>query len=209
MKVLKTILLILNNYFVNISYKMDHYHYKVPGWFSFPTLYTGMVSIHSSGSHFVEVGCWMGASASYMGVEIANSGKDIKFDCVDEWSGYVADGLFMKQLPDNPGDFVYNLFLENTTPVRQYANPIRSTSIEAAAKYADKSLDFVFIDANHVFEAVIQDLVAWFPKIKVGGYIGGHDVKDDSVRRAIDQYFGANNYIFDYRENSWLHHKSS
>jgi len=186
---------------------MEHYHYKVPGWFSYPYLYSNMVNLHADGAHFVEVGSWMGASAAYMGVEIINSGKKIVFDCVDEWSDYVADGLYMKEVPKNPGDFVYNLFKENTAPVKNYINPVRLTSGEAAATYKDNSLDFVFIDANHVYEAVIDDLSAWFKKVKIGGFIGGHDYKDEDVKKAVDQFFGKDNYIFDYKENCWLHRK--
>jgi len=186
---------------------MEHFHYKIPGWFSFPKLYTSMVNMHEDGAHFVEVGSWMGASASYMGVEIANSGKKITFDCVDEWSEYVADGLFMKETPANPGDFVYNLFKENTLSVKDYVNPVRITSGEGSVIYQKESLDFVFIDANHVFEAVMDDLNCWFPKVKKGGFIGGHDYKDEDVKRAVDTFFGENNYIFDYKENSWVHRK--
>ena len=38
-------------------------------------------------AHFVEVGSYKGRSTSFMAVEIANSGKQIKFDCVDTWEG--------------------------------------------------------------------------------------------------------------------------
>jgi Methyltransferase domain len=186
---------------------VEHYHYKIPGWFSFPMLYSNMVDLATNGAHFVEIGSWMGCSASYMGVEIANSGKNIKFDCVDEWSDYAKGGLFLKNMPEKPGDFVHNLFLENTAPVKQYINTVKSPSVEAANLYSDNSLDFVFIDANHVFDAVYMDISAWYPKVKIGGFIGGHDFKDEPVKRAVDTFIGNNNYIFDIRENCWLHKK--
>jgi hypothetical protein len=187
---------------------MEHYHYKVPGWFSFPMLYSNMVSLAADGAHFIEIGSWMGCSASYMGVEIANSEKSIKFDCIDEWSDYVKDGLFLKNMPNNPGDFVHNLFLENTAPVKQYINPVKSTSVEAANLYSDNSLDFVFIDANHVYEAVCIDIATWYPKVKSGGFIAGHDYKDEPVKHAVNTVIGENNYLFDLRENCWLHKKA-
>ena len=46
-----------------------------------------MVGRFESGAHFVEVGTFLGKSAIYMAVEIINSGKNIKFDCVDHWLG--------------------------------------------------------------------------------------------------------------------------
>ncbi len=46
---------------------------------------------------------------------------------------------------------------------------------EAALLVPDGSLDFVFIDADHSYEAVKQDIAHWLPKVKAGGWIGGHD----------------------------------
>ena len=48
-----------------------------------------MVNHFTDNSHFVEIGSWKGRSASYMAVEIFNSRKNIKFDCVDTWCGSV------------------------------------------------------------------------------------------------------------------------
>jgi hypothetical protein len=48
-------------------------------------------------------------------------------------------------------------------------------SIDAAAKIPDGSLDFVFLDAHMNEQDVIQDLEAWYPKVKVGGLFTGHD----------------------------------
>ena len=46
---------------------------------------------------------------------------------------------------------------------------------EAARLVADESLDFVFIDADHTFGAVLRDLRLWYPKVRRGGIVGGHD----------------------------------
>ena len=64
----------------------SHFYQSIEGFFSFKELYKEQVLKASDNAHFVEVGVYLGRSASYMAVEIANSGKDIKFDCVDTWS---------------------------------------------------------------------------------------------------------------------------
>ena len=51
----------------------------------------------------------------------------------------------------------------------------RKTSLEAAGDFEDQSLDFVYLDANHAYEAVRDDLEAWWPKVKVGGMLAGDD----------------------------------
>lgn len=55
------------------------------------------------------------------------------------------------------------------------AVPMRMFSLEAAAITSTESLDFVYIDGNHEFNAVHSDIEAWAPKIKKGGLLCGHD----------------------------------
>ena len=52
---------------------------------TFVELYALMVRNAPMQARFVEVGSWAGRSAAFMGVEILNSGKQIKFDCIDPW----------------------------------------------------------------------------------------------------------------------------
>lgn len=51
----------------------------------------------------------------------------------------------------------------------------RNTSLEAAALVANGSLDLVFLDARHDYQAVTQDIAAWRPKLRPGGILSGHD----------------------------------
>jgi hypothetical protein len=66
---------------------------------------------------------------------------------------------------------------------------IRKPSVEAAMQFADESLDCVFIDGDHRYEAVFKDLNAWFPKVKEGHLITGDDYWMPSVARAVDEFF--------------------
>lgn len=52
---------------------------------------------------------------------------------------------------------------------------LKGFSIEIAKQFKDESLDFVYIDGNHGFEWVVNDLAAWCRKVRVGGIISGHD----------------------------------
>jgi len=52
---------------------------------------------------------------------------------------------------------------------------IKKTSMEAAEDFANRSLDFVYIDGNHSFRYVAEDLCEWSKKVKKGGIIAGHD----------------------------------
>ena len=75
---------------------------------------------------------------------------------------------------------------------------LRMTSAEATKKIPDASLDFVFIDANHSYEACKEDIELWWPKMKSGGIFAGHDYVDGEfpsgtfgVRRAVDEFAAA------------------
>jgi hypothetical protein len=52
---------------------------------------------------------------------------------------------------------------------------LRGDSAKMAEAIEDASLDFVYIDADHTYEAVKADIAAWWPKVRVGGTLGGHD----------------------------------
>lgn len=60
---------------------------------------------------------------------------------------------------------------------------IQEYSVEAAALFDDGSLDFVYIDANHAYEAVLADLAAWYPKVRSGGIVAGDDFVDNQHNR--------------------------
>jgi len=166
---------------------MEHF-YKTLGenWFTYPNLYSYMVNKFPTNSHFVEVGTWKGMSAAYMAVEIINSRKNINFDCIDTWE-YVDS---QKEITQEMCEGLYETFLRNIEPVKHQINPIKSLSWEGANFYHDASLDFVFIDAAHDYESVKKDIIAWFPKIKKGGVIAGHDYTwCDDVKKAVNEFF--------------------
>lgn len=67
-------------------------------------------------------------------------------------------------------------------------------SHEIAAKYPDGFFDFVYIDAGHSYLDVRKDLIAWWPKLKVGGLFAGHDYYNGNV------ILGAGDYVYGVRD---------
>jgi hypothetical protein len=177
-------------------------------WFTYPQLYSRFVRELPSGSRMVEVGCWKGKSIAYLAVEIVNSGKDIKVDAVDTWRGSESE-LPHQQDVYVRTDTLYQLFLSNIAPIdpeKRIVNPVRMASVDAAATYADQSLDVVFIDACHTYECVKEDIAAWFPKVKKGGYLAGHDYPwshEDAVKRAVDESISP----IEVTEGCWVYRK--
>lgn len=58
--------------------------------------------------------------------------------------------------------------------------------------YPDKSLAAVFIDGEHSFEDCLADIKNWLPKVRPGGYIGGHDYNWKGVKKAVTKAFSNN-----------------
>ena len=166
---------------------MEHFYDDIYGFSDADlfALYKKMVSRFDSGSHFVEVGAFLGQSAVYMAVEIINSGKNIKFDCIDHWEG-------SEEHNDNDEvnlERLYEDFLENIKPVKGIINPIRANSIDASKLYKLNSLDFIFIDASHDTDAVKADLMHWMPRLKEDGVIAGDDLDNGGVAEAVKWFF--------------------
>jgi hypothetical protein len=185
---------------------MEHYYEKITtesDWFTYPNFYRDMVKKVNSGSHFVEVGCWRGRSSVFMAVEIINSKKDIKFDCIDPFyfEKYYKEGL--NQYQQNPYyvdnyelNEVYEEFLNNIDPVKHVINHIKDFSTIASKTYKNNSIDFVFLDGNHLYKSVVADIEHWLPKIKIGGILSGHDYWDEGhymyqegVNKAVTEKF--------------------
>lgn len=114
----------------------------------------------------VEVGVYRGEFNEHL----CHSLPDATVIAVDAWeTGY--DHCFTDQdaISDN----------ERMTRERlaKYPNSVilKCSSLTAAAMFPPKSLDFVYIDADHRFVSVVQDMAAWTSRIRPGGMLAGHD----------------------------------
>ena len=69
----------------------------------------------------------------------------------------------------------YSETMNNISGYEDRGIMVRATSEVAANVFDRESLDFVYIDANHAYDFVVQDIKLWYPKVKSGGYLCGHD----------------------------------
>ena len=68
-------------------------------------------------------------------------------------------------------------------------------SVEASESFEDEELDFVYIDADHSYEAVLADLRCWSKKVKKYGFLGGHDYDNRGgwIQKALELFLKENN----------------
>jgi hypothetical protein len=120
---------------------------------------------------------------------------------IDPWL-YFSDGSYVDghNLSDSNHEEHYRIACEKLSPFGNRSKIHRKRSEEAAPDFLDGSLDFVYIDAQHHYEAVCDDIARWYPKVKVGGIIGGHDFfKDGDYPFGR---FGVQRAVIDLRQNS-------
>lgn len=185
---------------------MEHFYHNISGWFDYENVYTQMVAQAPNTAHFVEVGSWKGKSSAFMAVEIIRSKKQIRFDCVDTWQGspeHQAGGAFVDEhVIDGT---LFDEFVKNMQPVHMNYHAVKLSSTQAAIQYKNQSLDFVFLDGDHSYAAVHEDILAWAPKVKSGGFIGGHDYGPPGlfpgVARAVHEL--CDNFV-PVQPHSWL-----
>jgi hypothetical protein len=119
------------------------------------------------------------------GVEVGTFQGEFSKEILENWEGtlYMVDvwrELSDKEYLDssNHGNFengVYHEAMNNIKGLEDRAIMIRASSEISSRIFEDNSLDFVYIDANHAYDYVVQDIDLWYPKVKNGGYLCGHD----------------------------------
>jgi len=139
------------------------------------------------GSICCEVGVLNGAFS----VQINTIVKPKKLHLVDLWKhqpeGYKDEC--------NLSDTIQNKKRENVETIFKHAPNVvihQGFSTEVAKEFDDSYFDFVYIDANHSYEAVLADLEAYAPKVKERGFLCGHDYIGLNpifgVQEAVDEF---------------------
>jgi hypothetical protein len=140
--------------------------------------------LNLNGKCCAEVGV---CSGSYS-VEIRRQNPS-KLILVDPWA---LNGKSMKGPGEVAGGMGDNGYL--AVRLRFAGDPsvmvIRGTSLSASLSIPERTLDFVYIDANHDFTSVYTDLLLWYPKLMTGGWLAGHDLDNPlyRIRDAVDTF---------------------
>lgn len=122
---------------------------------------------------FLDLGFKKGAEIGVYKAEYSQkiAEKGLEFYAIDPWLIYE---YFENPRGQKRMDFLYEHSKRVLSPYPN-ATIIRKTSMEAVKDFKDKSLDFVYIDANHEFKYIAEDLAEWSKKVRSGGIVSGHD----------------------------------
>lgn len=155
------------------------------GWFDFPEVYLLAAGLarERKWETMVEVGCAYGKSLIFLAQNLA---LPVDLHAVDHFQGSEGEeaGRYSSEMEQEFQDNIQRCL--GGGGVRAHVK----NSVEGAADFSDQSVDFVFLDAGHSEADLRADIAAWWPKIKPGGVLAGHDYAHSAeVRKVVDELF--------------------
>ena len=123
-------------------------------------------------------------SSAFMAVEIINSGKNIRFECIDPMQLDIGSWSCNPDEQDGYSEKDFHARLES---VNGHYKLHKMTSDDAVKQYADASIDFLMVDGDHSYEAVKKDIENYLPKMRSGGLIVLDDSYEPGIQQAISE----------------------
>ena len=143
-------------------------------------------------------GCEIGVNRGVHAKSILKELNIEKLYLVDVWVNYEGSDSNRLKIDDNYR-FVMNEFEGD-----KRIEIIKDFSVNAINKIENNSLDFVYIDANHLYEYVYQDIRLWSEKVKKGGVVAGHDIFNHiGVTKAVKKFCFENDVMLYVRIPDW------
>ena len=166
-------------------------NFQIPLMFIFATQARGKM---------VEIGCWFGRTTTVL---LAGSENDLKLYCVDTFRGSDEHQEELK------GYYYRGDFEKNVSQFFGRYEIREGFSHEISTQFEDRWFDYIWIDASHDYFNVKRDIESWFPKLKSGGLMLGHDYPEPTdpnggfqdLTRAVNETVRDSSY---FRNFGWV-----
>lgn len=146
-------------------------------------------------------GAEIGVFEGFLSTLVLKFLKPRKYVLIDPWREYndiISDKIY--RLRQDVWEDVYREVCDrfkNNSEVEIIRNP----STEAAKGFPDEIFDFVYIDADHRAKSVYEDMEVWYPKVKSGGILAGHDWEEIGVSSGVYSFLYDKFYIMEKEQN--------
>lgn len=140
------------------------------------------------------VGAEIGVDRGHFSKYLLKLMPELFLYCVDPW-------LYYPEYESREKQHDFNVNYHNTLKRLKSLNALvfRMPSMDAVKEYIDEKLDFVYIDGNHNYSFVKEDIEKWTKKVRPGGIVAGddydwydHKVLRNDVKKAVDEYVAKN-----------------
>ncbi len=145
-------------------------------------------------------GAEVGVQSGEFSEHLLRHWKGERLYSIDPWKEFPSAAyLDVANVPQSKHDALYLSTLRRLLKFESRSVVWRLTSREAVELLEEKSLDFCYLDADHSYPAVVDDIATWYPKIKRGGVLAGHDFIPDGtypfgvfgVQKAVHEFVRA------------------
>lgn len=137
--------------------------------------------------HILEIGCWTGQSTNVI-CKFLKEKTGGSLTVIDTFEGVVDTPLDPLAKQHNIIEiFMDNMMLENNIPW-PLQRVLKKRSQDVASFFDDETFDLIFIDGDHRYEMVKQDILLYLPKMKRGGIICGHDYDSSYFDEGLVNY---------------------
>ena len=127
------------------------------------------------------------------GVEVGVFRGDFADTILSQWNGkqlFLVDQWGSGKRMQRVRQRTYDRFREDSRVIIY-----EGSSMEMSKSFEDNTLDWVYIDAAHDYKNVSIDLLSWYPKVRSGGLVAGHDYTNDNTRR---EEYGVRDAVDDF-----------
>lgn len=169
-----------------LRYRRIMDYIPINGWLAHGeaiTLYETARSLTGSAPIAAEIGSWMGKSSIVIARGLQDRGGGTLY-CIDPFNADGEDASIedYAERSARVGGALLDQFKQNIERARvaDIIKPLRGYSHDVIKEFHEP-LDFLFIDGNHAYEAVCQDIQQWTPLLKPGGYLLFHDVSFNNL----------------------------
>ncbi len=144
-------------------------------------LVRGIRTLDRAPECIVEIGSYCGGSTVVIGRAAARRNPGVKLYAIEPFTFHEARYQYDYE----------TLFDRNVSEWGLTANvvKVKKTSEKAALDW-DRGIDFLYIDGDHSYEAVVRDINNFVRFVRAGGLFAFHDYKSagkEGVRRAVDE----------------------
>lgn len=188
---------------------IPHTYQMVFGYFDFAAIYREIVASAPHGATLVELGVLAGKSSCFLAVEAHNADRGLRTVHVDSFPIIPpTHDVWSKGHALRDDGTLYATAWANLVATQADRWELwRMDQEVAAGKIADSSAWAVWLDTDHAYGSSLRTLRAWWPKVKPGGWFGGHDYGHawfPGLKTAVDQWARAERVEVEVRGMSWI-----
>lgn len=173
--------------------KSEYYHTPKEEWFSRPHFFKLLLESGTlpKNPKIAELGVWIGDTTNSLINMLKENGYSPEYYAIDIFTGSQEHQV---EIHEKYNGSTLDVFKENLEKNNnsQYVTIIHNSTHNASLNFPSEYFDYIYVDADHSYEAVRRDIFDWYPKLKFDRYFSGDDYGPygwGSVTKAVDSIF--------------------